>query len=131
MVVLDTCFLIDLMRGHQKEVAMLNQLLESPAPLGVSAITVMELHAGVTRSAVPSSTRHKVVEALEGLNVEPITREIAAMAGELEGLLSKAGKTLDPLDLLIGATALHLDEPLVTRNLRHFQRLEGLKVLGY
>ena len=34
-------------------------------------------------------------------------------------------------DLWIGATALELGEPLVTRDHQHFSRIAGLTVIGY
>jgi predicted nucleic acid-binding protein len=44
----------------------------------------------------------------------------------LEDLLPAAGST--PLDLLIAATALDADLTLVTRNVRHFERIAELKL---
>ena len=43
------------MRGHAGAVSYLQELLESPDPVGISAITVMQLYHGVSRSSVPEA----------------------------------------------------------------------------
>ena len=38
------------------------------------------------------------------------------------------GQRVDQFDLLIGATAMHHKLTLVTSNLKHFERMEGLVI---
>lgn len=131
MVVLDTDYLIDLMQGRTGAVDLLDELLASLDPLTVSAISIMELHHGIVRANLPARERSRVEGVLEGLSIQPLTHNIAALAGELDGQLYGLGQPLNPLDVMIGATALHLREPLVTRNLQHYQRIEGLLLQTY
>ena len=128
---LDTDFLIDLMRGHAGAARYLQTLLESPDPVGISAITVMQLYHGVSRAALPDAEVARIERALKGVATYDLTHDIAARAGRMDGELAALGRTVDPADVAIGATALHRDEPLVTRNARHFSRLQGLRVLSY
>jgi tRNA(fMet)-specific endonuclease VapC len=44
--------------------------------------------------------------------------------------LRAQGTTIADLDLLIASTALYHDLVLVTRNLRHFRRVPGLRIYG-
>ncbi len=60
-----------------------------------------------------------------------VTREIAARAGRIDGELVSRGEAIDPADVIIGATALLRNEPVVTRNARHFSRLKGLRLVSY
>ncbi len=52
-------------------------------------------------------------------------------AGKISGELISRGEEIDREDCIIGATALLNDEPVVTRNSDHFDRIEGLDVETY
>jgi len=128
MVVLDTDFIIDLMAGDVAAGAVLDGLLASPDPLAVSSVTIMQLHHGIPRARMPARERERVVAALRGFAAYPVTAAIAAAAGELDGELTARGRRVDPLDLLIGMTAVHHHEPLVTRNRKDFARIPGIQI---
>ncbi len=119
------------MRGHPGAARRLQDLLDRPDPVGISAITVMQLYHGVSRAAVPEAEAERIEQALKGVATYDLTREIAARAGRLDGELVARGEAVDPADVIIGATALHRSEPVVTRNGRHFSRLKGLRLLSY
>lgn len=69
-----------------------------------------------------------VVESFELL---PITRKAAERYGAEARRLRRTGKLIGTNDLWIAATALERGAPLVTRNLEHFARIEGLELKGY
>ena len=119
------------MRGHAGAASLLQDLLESPDPVGISAITVMQLYHGVSRAAVPEAEAEKIQGALKGVATYDLTREIAARAGRIDGELVARGEAIDPADVIVGTTALHRNEPVVTRNARHFARLRGLRLVSY
>lgn len=119
------------MRGHAGAAALLQDLLESSDPVGISAITVMQLYHGVARTGMPEAEAEQIERALKGVGTYDLTRDIAARAGRLDGELVARGEAIDPADVIIGATALHRNEPVVTRNTRHFSRLKGLRLVGY
>lgn len=53
---------------------------------------------------------------------------IARIYAELWADLSRKGIQIGSHDLIIGSTALSLGFSVVTLNLRHFERIEGLKI---
>lgn len=61
--------------------------------------------------------------------VQPVTVEIARRVGRIEGEQASQGVVIAFEDLAIGATALHLGFDVATLNVRHFQRIPGLKVV--
>ena len=130
-VVLDTDFLIDLMHGQAQAVRLLEELLDAPDPVGISAITVMQLYHGVSRAAVPAAETDRIEKALKGIATYDLTRGIAAEAGRVDGELVARGEGIDPADVIIGSTALQRNEPVVTRNTRHFSRMKGLRLVAY
>ncbi len=119
------------MRGHPGATALLQSLLERPDPVGISAITVMQLYHGVSRAAVPEAEAGRIEAALTGVATYDLTREVAARAGRIDGELVARGEAIDPADVIIGATALHRNEPVVTRNARHFSRIRGVRLVSY
>ena len=52
-------------------------------------------------------------------------------AGKISGSLRARGREIDREDCIIGATALLNDEPVVTRNRKHFERIDGLDIETY
>ena len=119
------------MRGHAGAARLLQDLLDRPDPVGISAITVMQLYHGVSRAAVPEAEAERIERALKGVATYDLTREIAARAGRMDGELVARGEAIDPADVIVGATALYRNEPVVTRNARHFSRLKGLRLVSY
>ena len=119
------------MRGHPGAARLLQDLLDRPDPVGISAITVMQLYHGVSRAAVPEAEAERIERALKGVATYDLTREIAARAGRMDGELVARREAIDPADVIVGATALHRNEPVVTRNARHFSRLKGLRLVSY
>lgn len=131
MVVLDTDFLIDLMREDPAAVETLHGLLEGFEAVTISAITVMQLHHGVARSDKPEGERRKISRALQGAATHALDHALAAKAGELDGSLTEQGQRIGAADTIIAATALHHEEPVLTRNIKHFDRIPRLEVRTY
>lgn len=48
--------------------------------------------------------------------------------GEIRYKLEHKGQRVDQFDLLIGATAIHHKMTLVTSNIKHFERMDGLEI---
>ena len=91
----------------------------------------MELHYGAYKSRSVSANLSKVkrlVSALEIFSVEGACVEVFAM---LKAELEAAGNRLDDFDLLIGACGLSNGLTLVTNHVRHFGRINALKLANW
>ncbi len=120
---LDTNFLIGLLRGAQPYWHRLEQLLERSAP-AVSTITHAEIYAGCHPREEAETAR-----LLRCFKIVPIGWEIADLAGRYVYRFARRGMTLQLEDALIGATAVHEQLILITRNLSHFPMLSQGKNL--
>jgi len=92
---------------------------------------VIELCHGLWRADTPQRAERRQVylqETFFAVRVEPFTREMGELAARLDAEARTAGVTIPFADLQIGVTALHLGYEIVTRNLRHFQMINGLMV---
>ena len=100
--------------------------------IGVSVISLMELSHGAARaqSDMRAAIRRQFLNDLQAaLPVYLISAEIAIRAGELDGLGASIGSRVALADLLIGVTALSLGFGVLTRNLKHFNLIPGLRVV--
>ena len=91
----------------------------------------MQLYHDVSRAAVPEAEAERIERAMKWVATYDLTREIVARAGRLDGELVVRGEAIDPADVIVGASALHRNEPVVTRNARHFSRPKGLRLVSY
>jgi tRNA(fMet)-specific endonuclease VapC len=63
--------------------------------------------------------------------VHPLTEEIIDSAAKIYGSLRRRGQMISEGDLLIAATALVHNLALVTGNVGHFQRIEGIRLFNW
>ena len=130
-MILDTSFLIDLMDGDEGAVSMATRVESSESPQRIPAQVVYELFVGVGYTETPESEREKIRSVLESRPVVDTTPEIAKLAGRTNGELKRKGKTVSTGDVIIGATARHYDEPVVTGNPEDFEVIPGVTVERY
>ncbi|GAB5558802.1 MAG: hypothetical protein SynsKO_04490 [Synoicihabitans sp.] len=125
----DTTFLIDLQRS-QRNPHYLNALewLESNLDFEVkiSAIVWGEFLEGVGDLNRPIVTKFR-----SEFELISISRKVSETYGRLSGELRQRGRPIGPNDTWIAATALAHDAPLLTRNVAHFTRVPGLRVINY
>jgi len=97
----------------------------------LSVITVSELLHGVHRAkdAVIRAKRSTFVESVFlRFPILPLDLATARIHSQLWADLAAAGVVISPHDLWLAATCLAHDLTLVTRNVREFERVPGLKI---
>lgn len=127
----DTSFIIDLLRGDENAKRLLDIVEKEARPQKVSSVTVFELYEGVSRSQTPDTKRERILEILETKHVVSADHTVMRKAGKLSGELINGGERIEREDCVIAATALLNDEPVITRNTKHFRRIDGLEVRSY
>jgi tRNA(fMet)-specific endonuclease VapC len=121
--VLDTDVLIDYLRGGGPGRDLLEALAGTLA-YRVTAVSAFELALGRSYAASPGPVR-----ALVSVPCLPLGRRSGLRAGALVHDLRAAGRGIDMRDAMQAAICLEAGLPLVTRNARHFDRVEGLEVV--
>jgi tRNA(fMet)-specific endonuclease VapC len=135
MIHLDSSFLIDLARETVKErpgaAWDLIESLDENEVLGVSVHVVCELRAGAELARKALHEHENIDRLLSGLLIAYPDDRFAPMYGRLLAATQRTGRAVASMDLLIGTAALIDDAALVTRNVKDFSRIPGLRVLGY
>lgn len=127
----DTSFIVDLLRGDDEAVALLDILERERRPQKVSSVTVLELYEGVVRSQTPATQADRILDVLDTKHVVDADHAVMRKAGRLSGELITAGEQIEREDCVIAATALLDGEAVVSRNVDHFERIDGLDVRSY
>ena len=92
-----------------------------------SAVVLGELYKGAFRSSEAQRHLHNIEErVLPAVTVLPYDVAVAREFGRLRAILEERGELLPDADIQIAATSIYHGLSLVTGNLRHFERFEGL-----
>lgn len=127
----DTSFLIDLMVGDKAAVEKAREIEAKGTPLIVSAPTVFELYVGIFLSRKAEEGKARVLVVLESLPFLPLDVESSKAGGRIYGEKKRMGSTVDPEDAMVAGIARVHGEKVLTRNLKHFQGIEGVNVESY
>lgn len=129
MYLLDTDTIIYSLKGHPT--VKVNLERHRQAVLKISIVTLMELYYGAYKSQKVTSNLSKIKSIEDAIEIIPLGRESAEVFAMLKANLEKSGTPLDDFDLILAACALAHDFILVTNNLKHFERVEGLRLTNW
>jgi tRNA(fMet)-specific endonuclease VapC len=95
-------------------------------PVATTVINLFELECG----AETDDERLRIRELLANMEVRVIDALVAVEAAAIDRELRRSGRRIETRDTLIAGFARSYNIPLVTRNKRHFERVDGLRIEG-
>jgi tRNA(fMet)-specific endonuclease VapC len=113
------------MRGGDPKLT--SKMTEAFGELCLSVIVLAEREFGVTKGA-NAHARLKLAELAQTIPVEPFSRDDCTHYAAIRHDLEARGEGIGPMDTLIAAQALRMGATVITRNVREFGRVPGLKV---
>jgi tRNA(fMet)-specific endonuclease VapC len=123
---LDTSVCVELIRRRSERLA--RQMAKRPtSDFGLSSLTVAELRYGAGRSARPPHQHQTLDKFLIPFSIVDFDSSAAVAYGSIRVQLERSGTPIGAIDTLIAAHALSRDLILLTRNLKEFKRVPGLK----
>lgn len=125
---IDTDWIIHYLLGAKPVREKLRQL--RPEGLAVSVISLAEVYEGVFYSRDPEASRRGFAEFLENVSVIGVDEDVCEVFAKERGRLRKQGNLIGDFDLLIASTCLFHEVTLLTNNVRHFERIDGLKLIS-
>ena len=129
MFLLDTDTVIYSMKG--KDAVHKNLLLHFNDPIMLNAITLMELYYCAYKSQKVTSNLAKIKTLEQSLEIIHIGIESVEIFGMLKAQLEVNGTRLNDFDLILASCALSRNLTIVTNNLEHFQKIDGLKLANW
>jgi predicted nucleic acid-binding protein len=130
MPVLDTSFLVDLIRGAGEALDALARIEEEYRDLSTTGVNLLELFRGAYLSERRDENIAKVMEIIEGIDVIGIGWETYPIYGTLSSALKAKGISVNEFDTVIAAMVLEGDGIIVTRD-RDFRKIPGIQVIDY
>lgn len=128
MVCLDTSFIIALLRRDQKAEKKLEEYVTSNVKLSTTPITACELFKGAYRSKRKELEVGKVRDILAYLEILDFSVDACERYGKLVNDLPLISSPIGDLDAMIASLALTHNEPIITMDRKHFEKVSGLIV---
>ena len=125
-VLVDSDLTISGLNGRPSAVKLWTDLADQG--LAVSVMTLGEAMDGAYGSVDPAEKIAAMWLFLSGIRILDVTQPIADDFAKLRSSLRRQGNLIPDLDLLIAATARVHELTLLTRNLRHVERVPELKL---
>lgn len=123
-VLVDSSILIEHLRMKIKDHSSFHRLLLDYEVHFLSPVIQYEILCGNTERHHPEWMR-----IFEDMYLLPFDTSVAERASVIYKDLKAKSMLIDHLDILIAATALANDLPLATLNRKHFERINGLKLV--
>ena len=126
----DTDILSLFLRGEPTVVSRFGDYLKVYKRINLCIITYYEIVSGLKfRDAKKQLDRF--MELVRHNTLLPLTERSSEISAEIYANLRKQGRPIDDSDLLIAGIALENNLVIATRNLQHFDRIEGLTVVDW
>lgn len=120
---IDSDYVADFLKGRPDAILLLSGLPRDQ--IAISVITFGEVTEGITFGQDRQRHEQGFRQFLRIADVLPLSRITMRRFATIRGALRVQGDLIPDMDLLIGATAIATARTLVTRNRRHFNRLQA------
>ena len=130
LTLLDTDTLSLHLKGHPRVMAQVRRYAQGHGVIHFSLITYYEVLNGLlARDARQQLGRFQ--NLVLDSRLLPLTPESTRLSAQIAADLRKAGQPIEHTDILIAGVALAGGFVLATNNTRHFERIEGLRLVNW
>src|SRR5712692_674659 len=123
---IDTDWVASWLNGQKAAITLLRSLTDEG--IAISLITFGEIYEGIYYGRDPKVAGQTFLRFLRAVPVIPINKTMMRHSARIRGDLRSKGLLISDTDILIGTTALYYNMTLVTRNMRHFERIANLQI---
>jgi len=124
---IDTNICIYIMNHHPPEVLQKFKSV-GVGEVGISSVTVSELHYGACKSIHIKKNIQRLDEFLCPFEILAYDEDALKSYGKIRSQLERKGEVIGPLDMLIAAHALSKKLILITNNIKEFNRIKSLNI---
>ncbi|MFG1450354.1 MAG: type II toxin-antitoxin system VapC family toxin [Thermoplasmataceae archaeon] len=130
-MIADTSFLVDIMKSDKDAIRKADEIEKTGNTIAVTSISIFELFVGVNLSIKQEQERNKITRILNGLSIISFDEDSAREAGRIFAQKRRSGLVIDPEDSMIAGICSRRNEILITRNIKHFQDIENVRIESY
>ena len=113
-MILETSFLIDVLKGRPEAAILARELDQDEASLYLPTPALFELWLGAGRAANRRGEIEKIESLVDSYDIMLFSDADAREAGLLQAQLAKSGNTMSAVDVMLAGMARARDETLVT-----------------
>ena len=128
MVFVDTDLLVAMLRGDRQADQKLDALESSRTRIRASTITAMELFFGAYLHAKTKEKIDEVSNVLDQIELADFDLHVSDCCGKLLHTIRTRKIDVDLPDVQIAATVIAHNDTIITRNIKDFSRIPGLRV---
>ena len=128
MACLETDFLIALIRKDKDALKKLRNLIEKGEKITTTPINASELFKGACLSGRVDENLIAVKGILSRLELLEFNITAAEYYGKIYSELKERGALIGDMDILIASIAFASNEKLITKNIKHYNRIRGLEM---
>ena len=127
---LDTDFIIDYLRKPSKPVKSIMESFErGRIQVYTTSMNTFEVWLGVCLAPKPEELAGETDELLSQLEIANFGYDASIEASRIMAELRRGGRAIEIRDLFIGTIAKINETPLITRNVKHYERIPELTIL--
>ncbi len=128
MKIIDSTVLIDILRGEQEAI----EFIQNQEGLFTTQINMYEIIQGLLLQNITTRKMREAEELFEFIRVLPLDDAGTIKSAEICANLTKKGMMIGDIDCLIAGIAKRNNIfTIVTKNKKHFERIDGIKVEVY
>jgi predicted nucleic acid-binding protein len=130
MIGIDSDCIIDFLKGKEEAVKVVE---ENKHQLITTEINIFEIYFGIFNKLFISEKELNSANGLfESINNLPFKNNCGKRAAEIITSLIKKGKIIQQNDSMIASILLENKiESIITKNVKHFSLIKGLKIINY
>ncbi|MBI2565291.1 PIN domain-containing protein [Candidatus Woesearchaeota archaeon] len=129
-MILETSFLIDLLRNDKAAVEKAKELMQKNISLFTTAVTVFEIWQGIY-SIKDEKKLEKLNDFFSKRGLLDLDSESAKIGGKIRAKLKSEGREIDAEDCMIAGICIKHGKSILTRNVNHYSRIKNLVVESY
>lgn len=130
-MIVDTNVVIRILQGDERAIEEVARIESNHGSLHISTVTEFELYHSLKRVTNTEERLAQINAVLDSKPTYSADSAVMQKAGRLDGKLAANGEAIGMGDTIIAATALIHEEPVLTENVSHFERIDGLTVESY
>ncbi|UUX92518.1 type II toxin-antitoxin system VapC family toxin [Methanoplanus endosymbiosus] len=128
MIILDSTFLIDLIRSqnnvkHKSADNLLKEMIEEKKNFSTTFVNVYELYKGAYRTNDIEGSLYRINEVLNDIDIIENSEKYYKVYGRISAELERKGTPIGKFDELVAAIVLYNSAKLITNNSKDFEKI--------